>query len=143
MRRFELRVDTAFERVVRACADPRRPHGWITPGIISAYTVLHDLGWAHSIEVWRSDELVGGLYGVRIGSFFAGESMFHLATDASKAAVVWLAELMLPVEDALIDVQWATPHLESLGVVEVPRSAYLRLLTSAIESPPAPIWVDR
>ena len=72
MRHFELRVDTAFESVVRACGDPRRPHGWITPEIVAAYGRLHDLGWAHSVETWRDDELVGGLYGVGIGAFFAG-----------------------------------------------------------------------
>ncbi len=143
MRSFELRIDTSFREVVVACGDPRRPHGWITPEIVDAYSTLHEMGWAHSIEVWRDEELVGGLYGVQIGAFFAGESMYHRATDASKAAVVWLAELMRPAPAALIDVQWSTPHLESLGVVEIARRDYLTLLSSATRSPAPPIWSDR
>ncbi len=143
MRRFELRIDTSFREVVLACGDPSRPHGWITPEIVDAYYYLHEMGWAHSIEVWRDDELVGGLYGVRIGAFFAGESMFHRATDASKAAVVWLAELMLPAPGALIDVQWSTPHLESLGVVDISRTDYLALLRAATRAAPPPVWSDR
>ncbi len=143
MRRFELRLDTEFSDVVRACGDPRRPHGWITPEIIDAYTALHEMGWAHSIEVWQHDELVGGLYGVQIGAFFAGESMFHRVTDASKAAVVWLAELMRPAPDALIDVQWSTPHLCTLGVVDIPRVDYLELLAAATSADPPPVWSDR
>lgn len=143
MRRFELRIDTSFRDVVVACGDPGRPHGWITPEIIDAYSTLHEMGWAHSIEVWMDDELVGGLYGVRIGSFFAGESMFHRATDASKAAVVWLAELMSHADDALIDVQWTTPHLATLGVVDVTRDDYLELLRLATSAPAPPAWADR
>lgn len=135
MRRFELRVDTAFESVVRACGDPRRPHGWITDDIVDAYVTLHELGWAHSVETWRDDELVGGLYGVSIGAFFAGESMFHRETDASKAAVAGTVELLRGSPHALFDVQWSTDHLASLGVVEVPRSEYLRRLGAAISSP--------
>lgn len=138
MRHFELRVDTAFESVVRACGDPRRPHGWITDEIVEAYRRLHDLGWAHSIETWRDDVLVGGLYGVGIGAFFAGESMFHHVTDASKAAVAGLVELMDGTPDALVDVQWSTPHLASLGVIEIPRSEYLgRLSVATAAAPPA------
>lgn len=139
MRHFELRVDTAFESVVRACGDPRRPHGWITPGIVAAYCRLHELGWAHSVETWRDGELVGGLYGVAIGAFFAGESMFHHATDASKAAVAGTVELLRDTPHALFDVQWSTPHLASLGVVEVSRSRYLELLASATVAAP-PRW---
>lgn len=138
MRRFELRVDTAFESVVRACGDPRRPHGWITEEIVTAYCRLHDLGWAHSIETWRDGALVGGLYGVGIGAFFAGESMFHHVTDASKAAVAGLVGLLADTPHALIDVQWSTPHLASLGVVEIPRPEYLRLLAVATASPLPP-----
>ncbi len=135
MRRFEVRVDTAFESVVRACGDPRRPHGWITPAIIEAYGRLHDLGWAHSVETWRDGELVGGLYGVSIGAFFAGESMFHRATDASKAAVAATVALLGECADGLFDVQWSTPHLASLGVVDLPRSEYLERLAVAIAAP--------
>lgn len=135
MRRFELRVDTAFESVVLACADPARPHGWITPEIVAAYGRLHDLGWAHSIETWQDDRLVGGLYGVGIGAFFAGESMFHHVTDASKAAVAGMAAVMSTCEHALVDVQWSTPHLASLGVVELDRRTYLDRLGVAVRSP--------
>lgn len=139
MRHFELRVDTAFESVVRACGDPRRPHGWITPEIVDAYRTLHEMGWAHSVETWRDGELVGGLYGVAIGAFFAGESMFHTVTDASKAAVAGTVELLAGVPDALFDVQWSTPHLASLGVVEVRRERYLELLARATAAAP-PDW---
>ena len=135
MRGFDLRVDTAFESVVPACADPTRPHGWITPEIVAAYTRLHDLGWAHSIETWQDDQLVGGLYGVGIGAFFAGESMFHHVTDASKAAVAGMVAVMSTCEQALLDVQWSTPHLASLGVVEVDRRTYLERLALAVRSP--------
>lgn len=138
MRHFELRVDTAFESVVRACGDPRRPHGWITEEIVTAYCRLHDLGWAHSIETWRDGALVGGLYGVGIGAFFAGESMFHHVTDASKAAVAGLVGLLADTPHALIDVQWSTSHLASLGVIEISRPEYLRLLAVATASPSPP-----
>ncbi|MGZ4688596.1 MAG: leucyl/phenylalanyl-tRNA--protein transferase, partial [Acidimicrobiia bacterium] len=114
-RRFELRVNTSFEAVMRACADPDRPHGWIDESFVAAYGALHRLGWAHSIETWRDEELVGGLYGVAIGGFFAGESMFHRATDASKVALLNCVELLQAGDAALFDVQWVTPHLESLG----------------------------
>ncbi len=139
MRHFELRVDTAFESVVRGCADPRRPHGWINADVLAAYVALHDLGWAHSVETWCDDELVGGLYGVAIGAFFAGESMFHRRTDASKAALVGLVELLRGTEHTLIDVQWSTPHLASLGIVEIDRDDYLRrsAVAMAAEGPDA------
>lgn len=132
MRRFEIRIDTAFTSVVERCSDPRRPHGWITPEILRAYRALHRLGLAHSVETWSDGELVGGLYGVSIGALFAGESMFHRATDASKVALVALAHLLTEgrsddVEDApLLDVQWNTPHLASLGAIQVRRDDYLR-----------------
>ena len=92
--RFEIRVDTAFEDVIDACADPRREHGWITPAFRAAYVDLHRLGWAHSVEAWRDGVLAGGLYGVAIGGLFAGESMFHRQTDASKVALVGLVDLL-------------------------------------------------
>ncbi len=139
MRHFELRVDTAFVDVVRACGDPRRPHGWITPEIGAAYARLHEMGWAHSIETWCEGQLVGGLYGIGIGAFFAGESMFHHVTDASKAAVSALVSLLSDTPHALIDVQWSTPHLRSLGVVDVAREHYLDLLRAALEVP-GPPW---
>lgn len=129
MRSFEIRINTSFESVMLACGDPARPHGWINSDILTAYQRLHRLGWAHSVETWYEDELVGGLYGVCIGGLFAGESMFHHRTDASKAALVGLVKQMTLVgnrpENGLIDVQWATPHLASLGIIEIPREEYL------------------
>jgi len=144
-RDFEIRVDTAFDEVVRACADPRRPHGWIDGRIAAAYGELHRLGWAHSVEAWRDGRLVGGLYGVAIGGLFAGESMFHHVTDASKVALLGLVEGLRADPDGaagrrLVDVQWATRHLRGLGVREIPRAAYLRVLQDLLEVPPAPLW---
>ncbi len=138
-RRFEIRLDTAFEQVLAGCADPRRPGRWITPRVAAAYTELHRLGWAHSVEAWLPDgRLAGGLYGVAIGGLFAGESMYHAphrqARDASKVALVALVRLLAAdgAPDRLLDVQWASPHLASLGVVQVPRTAYLGLLDRAL-----------
>ena len=138
VRRFEVRVDTAFEEVVAACADPRRHGGWIDGHIRSAYTRLHQLGWAHSVETWADGALVGGLYGVAVGGLFAGESMFHRATDASKVALVALVDLLDDehVEDRVLDVQWPTDHLVSLGVVTIPRASYLERLGRAATVPP-------
>jgi leucyl/phenylalanyl-tRNA--protein transferase len=140
--RFEVTVDTSFEAVLAGCADPRRDGRWITPAVAEAYAGLCRLGWAHSVEVWRDGELVGGLYGVAIGGLFAGESMFHRATDASKVALLGLRELLIADGEGrrLLDVQWLTPHLASLGAVEVPRTAYLRLLSAALEAPAPPAW---
>jgi leucyl/phenylalanyl-tRNA---protein transferase len=131
-RRYEVRVDTAFDTVIRRCADPTRDGGWISADITSAYSVLHDLGWAHSVETWAGDELVGGLYGVSIGGLFAGESMFHDATDASKVALVGLVDRLTAGGATLLDVQWTTPHLTSLGALDVPRPLYLELLAAAV-----------
>jgi leucyl/phenylalanyl-tRNA--protein transferase len=141
-RRFEVRIDTAFEDVVAACADPARHGGWIDRRVASAYTELHRLGWAHSVETWQDGVLVGGLYGVAIGGLFAGESMFHRVTDASKVALVGLVELLTDEYAAarLLDVQWRTDHLASLGVVEVPRVAYLHALRAALQVPLPPPW---
>jgi leucyl/phenylalanyl-tRNA--protein transferase len=137
VRRMEVRVDTAFEEVVAACADPSRDSGWIDDQIVSAYLRLHHLGWAHSVETWIDGRLVGGLYGVATGGLFAGESMFHRVTDASKVALVGLVELLRDehADRRLLDVQWRTPHLATLGVVEVPRPSYLRMLRDALELP--------
>ncbi|MGN6781274.1 MAG: leucyl/phenylalanyl-tRNA--protein transferase [Marmoricola sp.] len=140
-RRFEIRVDTAFEAVLDRCADPRRPGGWIDADIRFAYTALHRLGWTHSVETWRDGELVGGLYGVAVGGLFAGESMFSHARDASKVALVALVDLLRDqhAQRRLLDTQWRTDHLASLGVVEIPRPAYLRRLADALTLPlPAP-----
>ncbi len=142
-RRYTTTVDTAFVDVVRACGDPRRPGGWITPGIVEAYAELHRLGWAHSVETRTVEgDLVGGLYGVEIGGLFAGESMFSRATDASKVALVGLVERLAAAQvpgarRRLLDVQWRTDHLATLGVVEASRRRYLRLLRDALTLPPA------
>lgn len=140
-RAYEVRVDTAFDAVVAGCADPRRNGRWIDAGIAEAYAELHRLGWAHSVETWHDGELVGGLYGLAIGGLFAGESMFHHATDASKVALVGLVDLLTdggadPHRDTrLLDVQWRTDHLASLGVVEIPRAAYAGRLRAALALP--------
>jgi len=134
---FDIRVDTAFNDVVAACADARRPGRWITPRIAEAYRRLHDLGWAHSVECWRDGRLAGGLYGVDVGGLFAGESMFHRERDASKVALVALVEML--AEDGeprrLLDVQWRTDHLASLGVIEISRDEYRRRLAIALPVP--------
>lgn len=139
LRRYEVHVDRDFEAVVRQCSDPRRTGGWITRAVVDAYCTLHRLGWAHSVETWLDGRLVGGLYGVSVGGLFAGESMFHLATDASKVALVALVEMLRPVQGALLDVQWQTPHLASLGVTEIPRATYLARLADAVATP-GPTW---
>ena len=132
-RRYGVRVDTAFRDVMEACGRPERPQGWITPAFVDAYARLHELGWAHSIEVVDdSGTLVGGLYGVRIGALFAGESMFHDRRDASKVALMALVDLMRATGMSLLDIQWTTPHLVSLGAVDVPRREYLERLASAV-----------
>jgi len=132
-KKFEIRVDTQFENVMRNCAAPHRDNGWITEEFIDAYVKLHHLGWAHSIEVIdESGLLAGGLYGVRINKFFAGESMFHLVRDASKVALMALVETMKSSNMSLLDVQWLTPHLASLGAVAIKRDEYLRRLEVAV-----------
>jgi leucyl/phenylalanyl-tRNA---protein transferase len=128
--RFQITVDTVFEKVMRECGDPGRPHGWIDESFVEAYGRLHRLGWAHSVEAWRDGQLAGGMYGVRIHRFFAGESMFHRVTDASKVALWAAVELLRADGVVLFDVQWTTPHLESLA-----RNDYLDLLEAAVGSP--------
>jgi leucyl/phenylalanyl-tRNA--protein transferase len=140
-RKFTVTTDQDFGAVVDACGDPDRPHGWITDEIKAAYRRLHELGWAHSIEVRADGELVGGLYGIGIGAFFAGESMFHRRPDASKVAVAAIVTLLTPHQEALFDVQWTTPHLMSLGANDMSRSAYLERLAIAI-SAPGPDWAQ-
>jgi leucyl/phenylalanyl-tRNA--protein transferase len=138
-RRFTVTADTAFAEVIAGCADRRRPGGWITPAIRAAYQRLHALGWAHSVEVWdEAGALAGGLYGVEIGGLFAAESKFHVRTDASKVALAALVERLRAAGGArLLDVQWTTPHLASLGARDVPRPEYLRMLRAALDEPPA------
>ena len=141
VRKMEVRVDTAFDDVIWACADPDRDGAWIDEEILDAYSRLHELGWAHSVEVWQDDDLVGGLYGVAVGGLFAGESMFHHETDASKVALVALVRLLGADADPrrLLDVQWRTDHLASLGVVGGARPVYLRMIAdaAAVPLPPA------
>lgn len=140
VKRFTIKVDTAFEDVMLACAAPDRAGRWITPAVIEAYTDLHRQGFAHSVETYDGDELVGGLYGVGIGGLFAGESMFHSARDASKVALVGLVGLLgADGRRRLLDVQWRTDHLASLGVITMPRVRYLHALADAIALPP-PRW---
>lgn len=139
-RRFTVTVDTDFEAVMRGCGDPRRESGWIDEDFIEAYTELHRLGWAHSVETRDGEgRLVGGLYGVEVGGLFAGESMFSAERDASKVALVALVDVLraAPGPGRLLDVQWRTDHLATLGVVDVPRPDYLRLLDTALGLPPA------
>lgn len=142
IQRYDVRVDTAFEQVIDGCRLTERDGGWITPAVRAAYVELHELGWAHSVEAWTPDgELAGGLYGVAIGGLFAGESMFHEHTDASKVALVELVRLLKQgSDDALLDVQWQTDHLRTLGVVEISRDDYLRRLTTAIRRPLPPAF---
>jgi leucyl/phenylalanyl-tRNA--protein transferase len=135
---FEIRFDTAFKRVVQACAEVPRPGEvgtWITPEIVAAYLRLHDLGFAHSTEAWRAGRLVGGLYGVSLGGCFFGESMFAVESDASKIAFVHLVRRLAAWEFSLIDCQVHTEHLERFGAREWPRARFLEALGKALERP--------
>ena len=136
---YEVRCDTAFREVMEACAEPRANQSgtWIVPEMVAAYTALHERGLAHSVEAWREGELVGGLYGVALGKVFFGESMFARATDASKVALVHLAERLRGRDYRLIDCQQATPHLASLGAREIPRAAFAQVLRESIQYPPS------
>lgn len=148
-RRYTVSVDADAAAVIEGCADPTRPNGWITDEMAAVYLDLHRLGWVHSFEVWDADaKLVGGLYGVAIGGLFCGESMFHRATDASKVALVHLVSVLAEGGGALLDVQWLTPHLASLGAEEIGRAEYLERLPGAIAGPDpfesvddqSPVW---
>jgi leucyl/phenylalanyl-tRNA--protein transferase len=131
-RRFEIRVDSAFRRVIEACAADREEGTWINDEIIEGYCALHAAGAAHSVEAWMEGELTGGLYGVALGGAFFGESMFHHVADASKVALAALVERLRAREFALLDVQWVTPHLEMFGAIEIARRRYLMLLEEAL-----------
>jgi leucyl/phenylalanyl-tRNA--protein transferase len=139
-RRYTVTVDTDFAGVLDGCADPVRPDAWIGPDIIEAYTTLFEMGVAHSVETRLDGELVGGLYGVCIGGLFAGESMFHRANDASKVALLRLVQLLTEdgITGRLLDTQWTTPHLVSLGAVDVSRETYQSLLVRALRLPEPP-----
>jgi leucyl/phenylalanyl-tRNA--protein transferase len=131
---WEFTVDKAFEQVMRACAAPApgRESTWIGDDFVRAYVRLHQRGHAHSVEVWEGEELVGGLYGVTLGGFFGGESMFNRRTDASKAAVMHLMERLRAGGFVLCDAQVPTPHLHRLGAIDVPRRQYLDRLERAL-----------
>lgn len=132
---FDIRYDTAFERVMEECAAPRKiqKSTWISEGLIDAYTELHRMGFAHSVEAWLDDELVGGLYGVAVGGLFAGESMFFRETDASKVCLVHLVERLRERGFTLLDVQFVNSHLEQFGATEITREEYERRLVDALE----------
>jgi leucyl/phenylalanyl-tRNA--protein transferase len=138
-RSFDLRVDTAFEEVLRLCAEStaRRPETWINAEIVRLFTDLHHAGLAHSVESWQDGELVGGLYGLGLGSAFFGESMFSRATDASKVALCHLVALMKIGGYSLLDTQFVTDHLAQFGAIEIPRRDYLRMLAQALDRPAA------
>lgn len=142
-RRFEIRFDTAFAQVVVACAQPRAPivGTWITPEMQRAYTRMHELGYAHSVEAWADGKLVGGLYGIALGRAFFGESMFSLQTDASKVCLVHLARYLDSRDFAVIDCQMTTPHLVSMGAAEIPRHAFCtRVARLAVEGDAPGPW---
>jgi leucyl/phenylalanyl-tRNA---protein transferase len=134
---FRIQIDTVFEDVIRACAEAERDPGesgtWISEEIVESYCALHDLGYAHSVEAWQADALVGGLYGVALGGAFFGESMFHRATDASKVALAALVDHLRSHGFLLLDTQWVTPHLEQFGAVEIPRPEYLARLERSLK----------
>ncbi len=131
--RFEVRCNTAFEAVMRSCAE--RDETWIDAEIIRSYVELHRLGFAHSVEAWHEGVLAGGLYGVALGGAFFGESMFHRETDASKVALHALVQRLREQHFALLDLQWVTPHLAAFGAIEIPRREYLKQLRAALALP--------
>lgn len=132
---FEVKRDTHFRQVMEACAAPAAQRGetWIAPELIDAYTRLHELGHAHSVECWQDEKLVGGIYGVSVGGLFAGESMFHRADNASKVALVKLVEHLREKEFLLFDIQMVTPATKPFGAKEISRSDYLALLAEAVD----------
>jgi leucyl/phenylalanyl-tRNA--protein transferase len=128
--RFTVHVDRAFRRTIESCA--ARGDTWITAAIVESYVALHEAGHAHSVETWRGDQLVGGLYGVALGGAFFGESMFHEVTDASKIAFHALVERLRARSFLLLDVQWVTEHLAQFGAIEISRARYLELLADSL-----------
>lgn len=140
---WQVRFDSAFEQVMRACAEPRKygPGTWITEAIVDAYCALHRLGFAHSSELWHDEQLVGGAYGICIGRMFYGESMFALVPDASKIALAYLQHFLRQHGVAMIDCQQETPHLASLGAVPISRAEFIGYLQAAIQAPPIVNWV--
>jgi len=142
-RRFEIRVDSAFRQVIEACAEPRREEGgtWITPAMVEAYSELHRLGHAHSVEAWQGNAVVGGLYGVAIGRMFFGESMFTRTPNASKVALVYLIELLKRRTMPMIDCQQQTEHLARFGARPIPRREFAEEVSRLVNSvEPAAPW---
>ena len=143
-RRYTTTVDLDFAGVMKGCSDPKRHGGWIDRRIQDAFTILHRIGHVHSVETWDdAGRLVGGLYGVHQNALFAGESMFHdgkYGTDASKVALLRLIHELHRAEVEVLDVQWLTPHLKSLGAIEIPRSKYLEQLDRLLEQPHNQVW---
>ncbi len=138
---FEIRFDTAFEEVIEACRTVPRPGQdgtWITDEVLEGYTRLHSLGYAHSVEAWQGDALVGGLYGIHLDRVFFGESMFSNEANASKAALVSLVDLAKSRGLSFIDCQYYTPHLESLGARNLPRKEFMRLLAEGLQGQSSP-----
>lgn len=135
--RFRVTLNQAFEAVMVGCAGPApgRESTWISPGFVQAYTQLHRIGHAHSVECWLGGELAGGIYGVALGGLFAGESMFHRASDASKVALAHLVERLRARGFVLFDIQMATPITRRLGATEISREEYLRRLAQAVVLP--------
>ncbi|MDV4177820.1 leucyl/phenylalanyl-tRNA--protein transferase [Rhizobium brockwellii] len=134
---FEIRFDHAFDQVIAACAEETsgRPSTWINKTIRSLYSTLFDMGHAHTVEAWEGNELVGGLYGVSLGSAFFGESMFSRRTDASKICLVHLVDRLRKRGFTLLDTQFTTEHLKTFGAIDVPKADYAAMLTEAMESP--------
>lgn len=134
---FRIRINTAFEAVMRACAEPveNRPSTWINSKILDLYSQLHAMGHAHSVEAWEGDELIGGLYGVSLGAAFFGESMFSRRTDASKICLVHLVERLKSSHFKLLDTQFTTDHLKTFGAIDMPKAQYEMVLAHAMASP--------
>lgn len=139
---YQVRFDTAFAQVMRACAAPRSGHSgtWISPDMITAYTRLHELGYAHSVEVWDGDKLVGGLYGVALGRMYYGESMFSAVTDGSKIALAHLSRQLARWQFGMLDCQMHTPHLASLGAQLIPRDEFVTRLQELVNCTPVNHW---
>lgn len=137
---FDIRFDTAFEAVMAGCAEEAtdRPSTWINETIRKLYTELHQIGHAHSVEAWEGDKLVGGLYGVSLGSAFFGESMFSRRTNASKICLVYLVERLRQQGFTLLDTQFTTEHLKTFGAIDVPKAEYAKMLETAVEQPDVP-----
>jgi leucyl/phenylalanyl-tRNA--protein transferase len=135
-RPYEIEVDTAFAEVAAACAGPRVGGTWLTPRLVRAYVRLHEEGWAHSVEAWDGDRLVGGLFGVALNGLFTSETMFHRAPDAGNAVLVATARLLREAGYILWDIQMTSPHTSRFGAVGIPPHEYMRLLAAALRAGP-------